>query len=265
MNYCNLWLRIINGRYYYMNEKQIPKKIHFCWFGGNPKPDIIKKCIDSWKTYMPDYEIIEWNESNYDVTKAAFIKEAYEAKKCAFVSDYARFDIIHNNGGIYFDTDVELLKPIPEEILNCKNFTGFETAGKVNPGLVYADVKNGNLTKKIINKYNTLHFVFDEKTESMTVNTIITSILEPLGLKLNGEYQVVDGLTVFPASVFCAFDQDVKEIDIKPDTISVHHYAGTWTTKSTKKVVRDVIKKILGVNGYRVVLSLYRKIRAFFK
>lgn len=239
----------------------IPKIIHYCWFGHNPKPNIVLSCIESWKRYMPEYEIKEWNEKNYDIYKSSFVKKAYEQKRWAFVSDYARFDIIYHFGGIYFDTDVQLLKAIPEEILVKNNFTGFETAGKVSPGLVYADNKKGNITKKILEKYNTIQFSFEPQTESMTVNTIVTSVLEPLGLKKNNTFQIIEGLAIYPASVFCAYDQDVKEIDIKEDTVSVHHYAGTWTPDTPKKKIRKYIKSVFGVESYRKLLNLYRKIK----
>lgn len=239
----------------------ILKTIHYCWFGHNPKPDIILSCIASWKKYMPEYEIREWTEENYDVNQSPFIKEAYEQKKWAFVSDYARFDIIYHYGGIYFDTDVELLKPIPTEILEKNNFTGFETAGKVNPGLVYADIQEGEITKQILDQYNRIHFCFDSKSDSMTVNTIVTSILEPLGLLRNNHFQVIAGLTIYPSSVFCAFDQDVMEIDISENTVSVHHYAGTWTEKTLKNKIRKLLKRMFGVEGYRRLLNIYRKVR----
>ena len=103
----------------------IPKKIHYCWFGGNPLPALAKRCISSWKKYLPDYEIIEWNESNYDVHKIPYISEAYNAKKYAFVSDYARFDILYNHGGLYFDIDVEVLDSL-DDIIKDGPFMGIE-------------------------------------------------------------------------------------------------------------------------------------------
>ena len=95
----------------------IPKIIHYCWFGGNPLPELAIKCIESWKKYLPDYEIKEWNESNFDINCCAYVREAYEAKKWAFVSDYARFWILYQHGGLYFDTDVELIKSIDDLIV----------------------------------------------------------------------------------------------------------------------------------------------------
>ena len=242
-----------------MAESDIPKIIHYCWFGGNPKSELILKCISSWKKYMPEYEIKEWNEKNYDINKADFIREAYRAKKWAFVSDYARFDVINQYGGIYFDTDVELLKPIPNDILRHSSFTGFEYSGNVNPGLVYADVPGGRMPNKILSKYNTMHFCKDKYGNYITVNMVVTDMLN--GLIKNNSFQIVDGLAIYPSSVFCGYDQDVKEMDIREDTISVHHYAGTWTEKTKKQIIRKYLKKIFGVEGYRKILKFYRKVR----
>ena len=119
-----------------MNNR-IPKIIHYCWFGNNPKPEIVYKCIESWKKYFPDYEIVEWNEKNYDVNKELYMQEAYSCKKWAFVSDYARFDVLYQYGGIYFDTDVEVLKKFPQEILCNQAFTGIESTKIISPGLVF--------------------------------------------------------------------------------------------------------------------------------
>lgn len=238
----------------------IPLIIHYCWFGRNPKPALVLKCVESWKKYMPDYEIREWNEDSYDICKSDFVKEAYEAKKWAFVSDYVRFDVIEAYGGIYFDTDVELLKPIPFEILNQKTFTGFESAGRVSPGLVYADGPHGKVTKMILECYNQLHFTVNGKAQMITVNSIVTEILKPYGLRLDNSYQKINGLSIYPSNVFCGFDQDVKEIDIKPDTISVHHYMSSWAKRTWKQRIRKLLKKYLGVEGYRKLLYLYRNI-----
>jgi mannosyltransferase OCH1-like enzyme len=119
---------------YHQNMEKIPHIIHYCWFGRNPKSELVLNCIESWKKYLPGYEIREWNEDNYDVTQVNFVKEAYENQKWAFVSDYVRFDVLYQFGGIYFDTDVELLKPIPEEILAKRAFTGFESTKLISPG-----------------------------------------------------------------------------------------------------------------------------------
>ena len=118
----------------------IPKKIHYCWFGNNPLPESVQRCIESWKKYCPGYEIIEWNEGNYNINKIPFIEKAYKEKKYAFVSDYARLDIIYNEGGIYLDTDVELIKNI-DPLLEHSCFLALESCGAVATGLGFGSIK----------------------------------------------------------------------------------------------------------------------------
>ena len=172
--------------------EKIPHIIHYCWFGRNPKSELVLNCIESWKKYLPGYEIREWNEDNYDVTQVNFVKEAYENQKWAFVSDYVRFDVLYQFGGIYFDTDVEVMG------------------------------RRGFLT--------------------------------------NGEYQEIDGIAVYPTEYFCAVDLDVHEKVITDKTIAVHHYAGSWLQPSLKRKVQNVLKKTIGVENYRKLLHLKRKI-----
>lgn len=235
----------------------IPKKIHYIWIGGNPKPQIVLDCIESWKKYMPDYEIIEWNEDNYDVNKNDYMRQAYAHKKWAFVSDYMRFDILYNYGGIYVDTDVEFIKKIPDDILIHESFTGMESAGSVNPGLIYGCKPGDSMAKAMIESYQISIFNVENP---ITVNVRITNILMAYGFEQNDKFQIINGLAIYPAEFFCGYDQDVKEIYITKDTISVHHYAGTWTKRTKKQVARTYLKKIFGVEGYRKILMFYRKV-----
>lgn len=239
---------------------QIPKKIHYCWFGNGKKPNIVLKCMESWKENMPDYEIIEWNERNYDVNKADFIREAYEQKKWAFVSDYARFDILNEHGGIYVDTDVEFLKALPEEMLNWCAFTGYESTGTVNPGLIYAAVPQFSITQELLAEYNNMHFEINRKNIYKTVNKVTTEVLERYEHLRRNQFQVVEGLAVYPSVYFCGYDLDVMEYDIRPETISVHHYAGSWTTPSVKQEIQTWLKKLLGIHGYRKTLEIKRRL-----
>ena len=240
---------------------QIPKKIHYCWFGNNEKPEIVKKCIESWKKYMPDYEIIEWNESNYDCHKSKYVNQAYTCKKWAFVSDYVRFDVINKYGGIYMDTDVELLKPIPKEILNNKAFTAMEPLGNVSPGLIFAAIPNFKFTKKILDIYNKTEFIKDNKPICKTVNSFATELLISNGFKKIDEYQVIDDLVIYPSNYFCSFDLDVHEVSITNDSVSVHHYAGSWKKNGLKSKFQKIIKKIFGIKIYRKLLVIKRRIR----
>lgn len=239
--------------------EQIPKTIHYIWFGKKEKSKLIKKCIESWKKYLPDYEIIEWNEENYDINKSQYIKEAYEAKKYAFAADYARFDIIYNYGGVYFDTDVELLKPIPEEYLKYNGFAGMEGNNKVNPGLVLVAKQKNILIQEILDKYNEMSYL---ENTNKTVVDITTEILRKHGFEENGKKQQIENFVIFPSEYFCAYDFDIKEFEITSNTISIHHYTFTWGSKRNKLIIKIkmAIKKIVGKDMYRNILKIKRKI-----
>ena len=150
----------------------LPKKIHYCWFGGNELPDLAIKCIESWKQYCPDYEIIEWNETNFDLECCDFVKEAYKAKKWAFVSDYARLKVVYDNGGIYLDTDVELVKPL-DILLQEKCYFGEETTGYVNTGLGFGAEKHNPTIDLLLKEYCNKHFTNDDGSYNMDPCPII--------------------------------------------------------------------------------------------
>lgn len=238
----------------------IPKRIHYCWFGNNPKPRLIQKCIASWKRMLPDWEISEWNETNYDVTKNAYIAEAYKQKKWAFVVDYARFDILNQYGGVFFDTDVELLKPIPDTFLEYQAFTGFESDETVNPGLVYASQPDQSVLQAIINTYE--HKQFGEKINGRIENIvdIVTGVLDSKGLKKDNSFQVIEGIAVFPKEYFCCFNHETQAFEIGSETISVHHYAASWSPWYRKAYFR-MIKYAARVLGKEKYLKLKRMIK----
>lgn len=238
---------------------EIPKKIHYCWFGYNPKPDIVLRCISSWKKFMPEYEICEWNENNYDCHKIPFIEEAYKKQKWAFVSDYARFDILFQYGGIYFDTDVELLKPIPQDILCKVSFTGMEMGGIVSPGLVFACVPHFHFLENILRYYQNLNFEDDPK-KIKTVNTITTELLIPFGYQKENKFQEISDISIYPAEYFCSYDLDIHEYAIGPESISVHHYAGSWASPNAKSILQAKLKRLIGFENYRKMLLLKRRV-----
>ena len=210
----------------------IPKVIHYCWFGGNQLPESANKCIKSWQLFFQDYEIHEWNESNYDVKKIPYIAEAYEAKKYAFVSDYARFDILYHHGGVYFDTDVEVIKPF-EDILAKGAFMGCETdGGDVNPGLGIAAAPGLGIYKEIIDYYNTQHFIKEDGSLNMeTVVTKTTRILAAYGLKNTAGIQQVSEITVYPKEFFNPMDNNTGRRVITNNTHSIHWYMMSWMPK----------------------------------
>lgn len=180
----------------------IPKVIHYCWFGGNPKPEIIQKCIASWKRVCPEWEIVEWNESNYDISKSQFMQEAYASKKWGFVPDYARFDIVYQMGGVYLDTDVELFKSL-DDWLKYDAFFAFESGRNIGCGLGFGAEKGHQSVKECLKYYEERHFLIDGKmdqTPSPRINTKSLCAVYPQ-LRRNGQNQVLENtLFVSPAT-----------------------------------------------------------------
>lgn len=209
----------------------IPKKIHYCWFGGNPLPELAERCIASWKKFCPNFEIIEWNESNFDVTCCDYVKEAYEAKKWAFVSDYARFKILYEQGGLYFDTDVELIRPL-DEILANGDFMGCEDGISVSPGLGLGAHAGTELYRELFEAYHTRHF--RNPDGSLNLNTVVvftTEILIRHGLKNVDTVQQVAGVSIYPRDYFCPMDYDTGELTLTERTRSIHHYTASWHSR----------------------------------
>lgn len=248
----------------------IPKTIHYCWFGRNPLPELALKCIASWRKYFPDYEIIEWNEDNYDVHKIQYISEAYEAKKYAFVSDYARFDILYQFGGLYFDTDVEVIKSF-DDILTQGAFMGCERNGseehkiQVAAGLGLA-VESGNLVyKELLELYSGLSFKnYDGSNNLTTIVEYTMEVLERHGLKNIGEIQQVCNITIYPQEYFAPKDVDTKDLKITRNTHSIHHYDSSWAEWYDKAAGErgPILKKVFGKKiGQKVneVIYIFQK------
>ena len=181
----------------------IPKTIHYFWFGHNEKPEIFHKCLESWKRFMPDYSIIEWNEKNYNVHRCKYISQAYDNKEWAFASDYARFDILYKYGGVYLDTDVEFLKPIPQFIIDKSNaFCGMESSGFVAPGLIFACEAGFPFLREIIMDYEQDSFIYNNKRNKRTVNQRLTDILLQKGFIPNNHFQRIADIDIYPSSFF---------------------------------------------------------------
>ena len=211
----------------------IPKKIHYCWFGGKPLNKLGKKCIKSWMKFFPNYDIIEWNESNFDLDSCKYVKEAYEAKKWAFVSDYARYKILYEEGGVYFDTDVEVIKSF-DDIVSRGAFMGCEnpdTATKlaVNPGLGCA-VEAGNpfYREMLDESENSSFYKEDGSLELYNIVNRTTDHLQKHGLKNTGEIQCVCNITVYPAEYFCPINMNTGKMEKTKNTRSIHRYAASW-------------------------------------
>lgn len=212
----------------------IPKKIHYCWFGKGKMPNHFQENIRSWETYCPDYEIIEWNEDNYDISKNVYMQQAYEKKAWGFVSDYARLDIVNAHGGIYMDTDVRVLKSL-EVLLQYELFCGFETVNVINFGLGFGARKNHPVISDILLKYEKLRFINQDGSLNKTPCPIYqTSVLEQYGVKKNGKFQEKDHFVVFPPEYFSPINQfGYGKPSIK--TFSVHQYAASWFDEGQKK------------------------------
>lgn len=239
----------------------IPHIIHYCWFGENTKSKMIMLCIESWQKFFPNWEIIEWNESNYDINKNQYLRDAYELKKWAFVSDYARFDVLREYGGIYLDVDVEFIKPLPDYMLKYQCFSGFQKSGEVSPGLIFGSIPNHWFLDEILETYNNDRFVYNKDGIYKTVNTRTSEILSQYGLLIEDSFQTIVDIHIFPSEFFCAYDTDIREPEITDKTICWHHYLGSWNQKATKTKLQDILKKIVGVNNYRKILLLKRKIK----
>ena len=217
----------------------IPKKIHYCWFGKNPLPELAERCIDSWKKYCPDYEIFEWNEDNFNLDCYPYVREAYDAGKWAFVSDVARLYALVTYGGIYMDTDVEVLKPL-DDILKYEALSGFESETRIPTGLM-ACREGHKLFEEFLFSYKDQHFIKPDGTYDTTTNvTRITDTCLKYGLKLNNTKQTIRGFTLFPTDYFCPKDCRTMEINITQNTYTIHHFDGSWNRD--KKLNRFVKK-----------------------
>ena len=241
-------------------------------------PELAQKCIASWKKYLPDYEIKEWNEDNFDVNIIPYTAEAYKAKKYAFVSDYARFWILYQYGGIYFDTDVEVIRPI-DDIVERGNFMGFETDPKsqlkadaseasVNPGLgmgvapgLGMGVAPGlGIIKKMLDFYEGKHFVHEAVMRNqITVVHIATQVLRENGLKNVAGIQEVAGCFIYPSEYFCPINVTTGRIHVEKNTRTIHHYAGTWVDK--KFSMKEILKRFLPEFLVLALINIKNKIK----
>lgn len=206
----------------------IPKIIHYCWFGGKIKPKYLLEYLGTWESILDDYEIIEWNETNFDINSNIFTKEAYENKKFAFVSDFVRLHAVFHFGGIYLDTDVEVLDTF-NGFLNKNAFIGFEGDYHIGTAVIGAE-KNNDIIGIFLKYYQNKKFILDNGEFDQTPNThIIANILVEKGLLLNDSYQVINNsFEIFPKEYFSAKSYFTGEIVKTSNTVSVHHFACSW-------------------------------------
>jgi mannosyltransferase OCH1-like enzyme len=242
------------------NEK-IPRIIHYCWFGGKPLPSLAKKCIKSWKKYLPDYQIIRWDEDSFDILAHPYTKEAFENKKWAFITDYVRLYVLYEIGGIYMDSDVEIIKPL-DKFLQHSAFSSFESPYHIPTGLM-ASSKNNNWIKVLLQYYDNRSFLDSEKTPNLTTNTVVITEIsqEQFNLKIENRYQVLlDDVHIYPSEYFCPMNWSIKKIEPTENSYALHHFAGSWIEgKEKEKYIK--FRKKLGVYFINIIgNSFYNKI-----
>lgn len=225
----------------------IPKKIHYCWFGNNPLNKKAIKCINSWKKYFPDYEIIQWNESNFDTNFCNYTKQAYLQKKWAFVSDVARIWILFNYGGLYFDTDVEVIKSM-DYIIDDGPFIGCENEDnkeiELNPGLGIAAYPHMDIYEEILEYYKKANFL-DENGyyTGITIVHVVTDLFVKYGMTNNSLNKRIANVKIYPKEYFCPLDYRIGKLCLTENTYSIHWYSASWQTNLMK--FKGYIRKIL--------------------
>lgn len=246
----------------------IPHTIHYCWFGKSPLPTSAKKYIKSWEKHFPDFEIKEWNEDNFDVNIIQYTKDAYAAKKYAFVSDYARFWILYHHGGIYFDTDVEAIRPM-DDIIEKGPFMGFELDNvgsalptlSINPGLGLGAEKKNPIFAEILSRYEQLSFYLSNgERNPFTMIPMVTRMMQEKGLKLIDEKQFVDGISIYPNDYFNPFDDITGVLRKTPNTRTIHWYAKTWADNNSplQIKIKRLLHRYMGTSFTTTIKSLLK-------
>ena len=229
----------------------IPKVIHYCWFGRGELTPLAKKCIASWRQFFPGYEIKEWNEDNFDVNLLPYTTEAYKAGKYAFVSDFARFWVLYHYGGVYFDTDVEVIKPM-DDVLERGSFMGFEQLGAsmaIAPGLGIAAEPGMALYKAILDKYETMTFCLqDGSLNPYTMIPMVTDLLKEKGLRGNGSIEHIAGIDIYPPDWFNPFDDATGRLCKTENTRTIHWFAKSWlpAEPAWKTNLKRTLRRIVG-------------------
>lgn len=226
----------------------IPKIIHYCWFGGNPKPESVVKMIASWKKHCPDYQIIEWNESNFDINFSQYTQDAYHCKKWAFVSDVARLYALYNHGGIYFDTDVEVVKTF-DSLLNNDLFLGFEGSKYIATSTI-GSVARHRLIEDFLNKYKHHSFIdeFGNIDDTTNVERLTNIIKSQYMVKWNNTEQYLSDIHIYPSEYFSPFDYINGKLTKSKHTYSIHWYSQSWIERSRlKQKLSQLYHRLFGI------------------
>lgn len=241
-----------------MQNNNIPKIIHYVWVGGKPLTPLAEKCIESWKKYCPDYEIKRWDENNFNINENLYCKEAYENKKWAFVSDYIRLKVLYEYGGIYMDTDVEVVKPL-DKFLNNHAFSGYEDKDTIPTGII-ASEKKGKWVEQLLKDYDTKRFVNDDGSFNLETNVVqitqTTKKMFPQAI-FNNTLTDLGEVVFYPKDFFCPIDLITTKKKITNNTHTIHWFAGSWLP--TSKKMKKVIKKVLNFLSFGYVGKVARK------
>ncbi len=226
----------------------VPKVIHYCWFGKGKMPALAEKCIKSWKKYCPQYKIVCHNEENFDITENRYAREAYEAGKWAFVSDYVRLKVLYQEGGIYLDTDVELIKPL-DDLVEENGYMGFDDNGIISTGLGFACEKGNELVGALLADYDDISFVLPDGSYDLTpCPDRNTKTMIGLGMNPDHKNQVFMGLRLLPEDYLCPMKYYTGRKIITPNTYSIHHFCASWTSSTAKRTL--FVKRIIGRKLY---------------
>lgn len=259
----------------------IPKKIHFFWAGSQDYPELVRECIDSWKKIMPDYEIVKWDESTGVIQENRFAREALQCKKYAFVADFVRLHAMYEYGGIYLDTDVKVFRRF-DDLLGNPGFTGFESKRNVGVWLL-ASERHNPIFKEMLDCYADKGFLSPTGEMDMTPNPVVLRpIFQKHGIKINGEYQKSEYITVYPVDYFCPMNPSNGIVDMTDNTYAMHLFDGSWLSDKEKKRLAlskvyfyklravlpydlaDGMAKIIATLKVGGIKALYRKVCAFF-
>ncbi len=242
----------------------IPKVIHYCWFGGNELPKLAKKCIRSWKKHCPDYEIKRWDESNFDINECPlYVRQAYENKKWAFVTDYIRLKLVYENGGIYLDTDVEVQKNI-DEFLKYDAFFGFENGELINTGSGFGAKTNHPIVKEIMDQYENISFIKEDGSfDLLACPARNTEVFLKHGLLKNDKFQVLhEKVAILPTEYFCPINSVTKEKNITSNTYTIHWFSGSWLPwkEQAKQNILKCIGKVIGTKNANKIKEKAKKV-----
>ncbi len=239
----------------------IPKKIHYCWFGGNPLPKDAQRYIKSWKKYLPDYEIIEWNENNFDLDMYQFTREAYDNGKYAFITDVVRLYVLKKYGGIYMDTDVEVLKSL-DRFLTHAAFSGFENDSFVPTGIMASEA-NGKWVNDLLAYYDNRHFVKENGELDTISNTyIITQMMKQKGFRMNNLFQEIENYVAFyPNEYFCPKSYRTGKIELTQNSYTIHHFAKSWIPfrKKWQNIIKMKTMQIFGDKYINKTIDFFKR------